>query len=270
MKNLFGPIVKLMKKKLSIIKIGGNVINSSEQLELFLYDFANLDGLKILVHGGGRKATEMADSLGLQPKMIGGRRVTDEANLEIVTMVYAGLLNKSIVAKLQKSGCNALGLSGADANVIRAHKRLVKDIDYGFAGDIDEVQDQTIGLFLNSGLVPVFSAITHDKQGQLLNTNADTIAAELAKSLSRDFEVELVYCFEKNGVLREVEDDDSVIEQIDRNKYEGLKKGGIIAEGMLPKMENCFDALQNGVYKVHIGKPKLISDKNIKHTTLML
>ncbi len=262
--------MKLMKKKLHIVKIGGNVINSSGQLDLFLYDFAKLDGLKILVHGGGRKATEMADSLGLQPQMIGGRRVTDKANLEIVTMVYAGLLNKNIVAQLQKSGCNALGLSGADANLIRAHKRIVKDIDYGFAGDIDEVDDQTIGLFLNAGLVPVFSAITHDKQGQLLNTNADTIAAELAKSLSRDFEVELVYCFEKNGVLREVEDDDSVIEQIDTNKYESLKKGGVIAEGMLPKMDNCFDALQNGVYKVLIGKPELISDKKIKHTTLIL
>lgn len=270
MKNLFGPIAKLMKKKLSIVKIGGNVINNSEELDLFLYDFAQLDGLKILVHGGGRKATEMADSLGLQPKLIGGRRVTDESNLEIVTMVYAGLLNKNIVAKLQKSGCNALGLSGADANVIRAHKRIIKDIDYGFAGDIDEVQDQTIGLFLNSGLVPVFSAITHDKQGQLLNTNADTIAAELAKGLSHDFEVELVYCFEKNGVLKDVDNDDSVIEQIDMNAYEKLKEEGVIAEGMLPKMENCFNALQHGVYKVHIGKPEFISDKHIKHTTLML
>jgi acetylglutamate kinase len=259
-----------MKNKLHIVKIGGNVINSSEQLDLFLCDFARLNGLKVLVHGGGKKATEMADSLGLQPQMIGGRRVTDKANLEIVTMVYAGLLNKNIVAQLQKSGCNALGLSGADANVIRAHKRIVKDIDYGFAGDIDEVDDQTIGLFLNAGIVPVFSAITHDKQGQLLNTNADTIAADLAKSLSRDFEVELVYCFEKNGVLREVEDDDSVIEQIDTNIYDSLKKGGVITEGMLPKMDNCFDALQNGVYRVLIGKPELISDKKIKHTTLML
>lgn len=259
-----------MKKKLRIIKIGGNVINSSEQLDLFLHDFSKVDGLKILVHGGGRKATEMADSLGLQPKMIGGRRVTDEANLEIVTMVYAGLLNKKIVASLQKSGCNALGLSGADANVIRAHKRIVKDIDYGFAGDIDEVQDKTIGLFLNSGLVPVFSAITHDGQGQLLNTNADTIAAELAKGLSHDFEVELVYCFEKNGVLEHIDNENSVIEQIDKNAYENLKDQGVIAEGMLPKMENCFDALQHGVHKVIIGKPELISNKKIKHTTLML
>lgn len=259
-----------MKKQLSIVKIGGNVINNSEQLDLFLHDFAKLDGLKILVHGGGRRATEMADSLGLQPKMIGGRRVTDEANLEVVTMVYAGLLNKNIVAKLQAKACNALGLSGADANVIRAHKRIVKEIDYGFAGDIDEVENKVIALFLYGGITPVFSAITHDGQGQLLNTNADTIAAELAKALSIEFEVELIYCFEKNGVLRQVDDDDSVIEQIDKMSYEHLKKDGVIAEGMLPKMENCFDALQEGVHKVLIGKPELVSDKHIKHTTLRL
>ena len=259
-----------MKKQLKIVKIGGNVINDSEQLDAFIHDFSELDGLKILVHGGGRKATEIADSLGLEPKMIGGRRVTDEANLEIVTMVYAGLLNKKIVAKLQNSGCNALGLSGADANLIQAHKRIVKDIDYGFAGDIDKVEGKTISLFLNGGLVPVFSAITHDKKGQLLNTNADTIAAELAKELSLDFEVELVYCFEKNGVLQQVENDNSVIQEIDKNKYELLKKSGVIAEGMLPKMENCFDALQGGVHKVHIGNPALVSDMKLKHTTLML
>ena len=259
-----------MKKQLSIVKIGGNVINNSKQLDLFLHDFAKLDGLKILVHGGGRRATEMADSLGLQPKMIGGRRVTDEANLEVVTMVYAGLLNKNIVSKLQAKACNALGLSGADANVVKAHKRIVKEIDYGFAGDIDEVDNKTIALFLNGGMTPVFSAITHDGQGQLLNTNADTIAAELAKGLSDEFEVELIYCFEKNGVLRQVNDDDSVIEQIDKISYERLKKEGVIAEGMLPKMENCFDALQEGVHKVLIGKPELISDKHIKHTTLLL
>ena len=259
-----------MKKQLSIVKIGGNVINNSEQLDLFLHNFAKLDGLKILVHGGGRRATEMADSLGLHPKMIGGRRVTDEANLEVVTMVYAGLLNKNIVAKLQAKACNALGLSGADANVIKAHKRVVKEIDYGFAGDIDEVENKAIALFLNGGITPVFSAITHDGQGQLLNTNADTIAAELAKGLSLEFEVELIYCFEKNGVLRQVDDDDSVIDQIDKITYERLKKEGVIAEGMLPKMENCFDALQEGVHKVLIGKPELISDKHIKHTTLLL
>jgi len=255
-----------MKKQLKIVKIGGNVINDSAQLDAFIHDFAKLDGLKILVHGGGRKATEIADSLGLEPKMVGGRRVTDEANLEVVTMVYAGLLNKKIVAKLQNSGCNALGLSGADGNLIQAHKRIVKDIDYGFAGDIDQVEGKTIGLFLNGGLVPVFSAITHDKKGQLL----DTIAAELAKELSLNFDVELVYCFEKNGVLEQVDNDDSVIQQIDKNKYELLKKSGVIAEGMLPKMKNCFDALQGGVHKVHIGNPTLVSDMNLIHTTLTL
>ena len=259
-----------MKKHLSIIKIGGNVINSKTELDSFLSDFAQLPGLKILVHGGGRKATEIADSMGLEPKMIGGRRVTDEANLEVVTMVYAGLLNKSIVAKLQAKACNALGLSGADANVIKAHKRIVKEIDYGFAGDIDEVEHNTISLFLNAGITPVFSAITHDKQGQLLNTNADTIAAEVAKGLSADFEVELIYCFEKNGVLKDVADDASVIENINCESYELLKSEGVINEGMLPKLENCFNSLRNGVGRVIIGKTELIRDRNIKHTMLTL
>ena len=259
-----------MKKHLSIIKIGGNVINSKTDLDSFLSDFAQLQGLKILVHGGGRKATEIADSMGLEPKMIGGRRVTDEANLEVVTMVYAGLLNKSIVAKLQAKACNALGLSGADANVIKAHKRIVKEIDYGFAGDIDEVESKTISLFLNAGITPVFSAITHNKKGQLLNTNADTIAAEVAKGLSADFEVELIYCFEKNGVLKDVEDDASVIENINSETYTFLKSEGVINEGMLPKLENCFNSLQNGVGKVIIGKTELIRDRTIKHTMLTL
>ena len=259
-----------MKKHLNIIKIGGNVINSETELDSFLSDFAHLPGLKILIHGGGRKATEIADSMGLEPKMIGGRRVTDEANLEVVTMVYAGLLNKSIVAKLQAKGCNALGLSGADANVIKAHKRIVKEIDYGFAGDIDAVDNETISLFLNGGIIPVFSAITHDKKGQLLNTNADTIAAEVAKGLSADFEVELIYCFEKNGVLKNVEDDESVIQSINSKSYEDLKNKGIINQGMLPKMENCFNSLKYGVKRVIIGKPELIRDRDKKHTTLIL
>ena len=259
-----------MKKQLRVIKIGGNVINSKPKLESFLSDFAELQGLKILIHGGGKKATEIADSMGLEPKMIGGRRVTDEANLEVVTMVYAGLLNKSIVAKLQAKACNALGLSGADANVIKAHKRIVKEIDYGFAGDIDEVESKTISLFLNAGITPVFSAITHNKQGQLLNTNADTIAAEVAKGLSADFEVELIYCFEKNGVLKNVEDDASVIENINSKTYALLKSEGVINEGMLPKLENCFDSLQNGVGRVIIGKTELIRDRTIKHTMLTL
>ena len=259
-----------MKKQLRVIKIGGNVINSETELDSFLSDFAELQGLKILVHGGGKKATEIADSMGLEPKMIGGRRITDEANLEVVTMVYAGLLNKNIVAKLQAKDCNALGLSGADANVIEAHKRIVKEIDYGFAGDIDQVENKIISLFLNAGTTPVFSAITHNKKGQLLNTNADTIAAEVANSLSVDFDVELIYCFEKNGVLKDVEDDESVIECINSKSYELLKSEGVINQGMLPKLENCFNSLQNGVGSVILGKPELIRDRNNKHTRLTL
>lgn len=259
-----------MKKQLSIIKIGGNIINNSEELDAFLNDFAALNALKILVHGGGRKATEVADAMGLQPKMIGGRRITDEANLKVVTMVYAGLLNKKIVSKLQSVNCNALGLSGADANVIQAHKRVVEEIDYGFAGDIDAVDKGTISLFLEGGITPVFSAITHDKKGQLLNTNADTIAAELAKELSSDYEVELIYCFEKKGVLRDVNDENSVIEEINTSLYDELKNDGIINEGMLPKMKNCFDSLQNGVDKVILGQPELLRDRSKKFTTLTI
>lgn len=259
-----------MKKQLSIIKIGGNVINNQGELHAFLNDFAALNTLKILVHGGGRKATEVSDALGLEPKMIGGRRITDKANLEVVTMVYAGLLNKSVVAQLQSFNCNALGLSGADANIIQAHKRIVKEIDYGFAGDIDAVDSSTISLFLEGGITPVFSAITHDRKGQLLNTNADTIAAELAKVLSQQYEVELIYCFEKKGVLRDVNDDNSIIEEMNGKLYDELKNDGVINEGMLPKLENCFDSLQNGVSRVIIGQPALLKDRNKKFTTLRL
>lgn len=259
-----------MKQTLSIVKIGGNVINNPEELEKFLGDFASLDSLKILVHGGGRKATEVADAMGLEAKMVGGRRITDLGNLDVVTMVYAGLLNKNIVAKLQSMDCNSLGLSGADANVVQAHKRIVKEIDYGFAGDIDAVNTSTISLFLEAGITPVFAAITHDKKGQLLNTNADTIAAELAKALSEQYQVELIYCFEKKGVLKDVNDDDSVIENINGSLYAELKKEGIINEGMLPKMENCFDSLESGVHKVILGLPELIKDRSKKYTTLSI
>ena len=258
------------KQSLRIIKIGGNIINDKESLSSFLLDFSRMEGLKILIHGGGNKATEMANDLGLQPKMIGGRRITDEANLEIVTMVYAGLLNKNIVTQLQFNNCNAIGLSGADANCITAHKRVIKEIDYGFAGDVDEVNSEAIKLFLENGMIPVFCAITHDTKGQLLNTNADTISSEIAKALSHDFKVELVYCFEKNGVLEDVNYANSVIERINRETYKDLKRKNIIAEGMLPKLKNCFEALENGVAKVIIGNPKVISNKNQKYTTLTL
>lgn len=259
-----------MKEKLKIVKIGGNVINDSTYLQVFLEDFAQMEGLKILVHGGGKKATELSESLGIETKMINGRRITDEAGLDIVTMVYAGLLNKKIVAGLQKYNCDAIGLSGADGNSITAHKREVKDVDYGFAGDVDEVSDQMILTLINAGLSPVFCAITHDKKGQLLNTNADTIASELAKALSSKFQVELVYCFEKDGVLTDLNDDSSIIEFIDKEVYAELLSKGLIVGGMLPKLSNCFDALEHGVSRVLIGRPELIRETRRKHTLMTL
>jgi len=257
-----------MKNKLTIVKIGGNVINDEVALTTFLADFTSIDGLKIVVHGGGKKASEMSEKMGLTPKMINGRRITDAANLDVVTMVYAGLLNKNITAKLQQQNCNAIGLSGADANIIKGHKRIVKDIDYGFAGDVDEVDDSVIKILLENNLTPVFCAITHDKNGQLLNTNADTIASEIAGALASSYNVQLIYCFEKNGVLRDVNDDYSVIENIDSESYKELKQKNIIAEGMLPKLENCFYALHKGVEKIIIGNPKVIVNQDQKYTSL--
>jgi len=265
----YESIIK-MKQKLKIVKIGGDVINNKEALSSFLSDFSKIKESKILVHGGGKRATEMISKLGLKPKMVNGRRVTDKETLEIVTMVYAGLLNKNITAQLQQNNCNAIGLSGADANTILAHKRIEKDVDYGFAGDVDIVNSDVIKTLVENKLTPVFCAITHDNKGQLLNTNADTIAAELAKGMSKYFEVELIYCFEKLGVLADVDNDSTLIEKIDFIMLSFLKKANIISDGMLPKIDNCFDALQNGVTKVIIGKPEVISNKNLKHTTLVL
>ncbi len=257
-------------KKLTIVKVGGNVINNPEALESFLTDFATLEGNKILVHGGGKRATQLAGELGVEATMINGRRVTDAATIEIVTMVYAGLLNKNIVATLQSKQCNALGLSGADGNSIQAHKRIVVDVDYGFAGDVDGINATNIATFIKGGMTPVFCAITHDGNGQLLNTNADTIASTIAVGMSDLYDVSLVYTFEKNGVLTSVEDDDSVITTINSEKYSQLKKEGIIADGMLPKMENCFNALQQGVSEVIIGNPTVIKNKKQLFTTLTL
>lgn len=259
-----------MKDKLTIVKIGGNVINDNVALSSFLADFALIEGLKILIHGGGKKATEIATKIGIAPNLISGRRITDEANLEVVTMVYAGLLNKKIVAQLQQYNCNAIGLSGADANTIKAHKRIVKNVDYGFAGDVDEVNDSVLKIMLKNDLTPVFCAITHDKNGQLLNTNADTIASEVASALVGLYQVELFYCFEKNGVLNEISDDDSVIEKMNFNYYTKLRRAGLISEGMLPKLENCFNALNKGVSKIVIGNQSVIVNTNQKHTSLTL
>ncbi len=261
----------MAKRGLKIIKIGGNIINSDVALNSFLKDFSNVSEPKILVHGGGKKATDISSKLGLEPKMIGGRRVTDKATLEVVTMVYAGLLNKKIAAILQKNGCNAIGLSGADANCISAHKRILKDIDYGFAGDIDQINTSSIQVFLQNGMTPVFCAITHDKKGQLLNTNADTIASEMAIALTHSYEVELNLIFELQGVLESFNNKASVIPHINEKKYEQLIEKKIISDGMIPKLHNCFNALKSGVQKVIIGDATLIKKGPVNlYTTLSL
>lgn len=260
----------MANQTLQIVKIGGNVINNEEALNSFLKDFSELNGSKILVHGGGRKATEVSSAMGLEPKMINGRRVTDEATVEVVTMVYAGLLNKKITAKLQSYGCNAMGLSGADANCILAHKRIVKDIDYGFAGDVDEINSEIIDVLLKNNVTPVFCAITHNKNGQLLNTNADTIASEVSIGMSQLYNTELNFVFELKGVLESIDDKDSVITEINTIKYEQLVAQGIIADGMIPKLYNCFNALEKGVGKVKIGDASLVKNSTKLYTTLSL
>ncbi len=259
-----------MKTKLSVVKIGGNIIENESALRDFLTDFAAMEGYKILVHGGGRTATRIAEQLGVPAQMVGGRRITTRETLDVIVMVYGGLTNKNIVSLLQSLDCNAIGLSGADGNTIVSDKRPVKDIDYGYAGDIKQVNAHAVKALLESNMTPVFCAITHDKKGQLLNTNADTIASEVAIAMSEHFETSLYYCFEKKGVLRSIEDDNSVIEHINTEKYEQLLAENIIADGMLPKMHNCFNALQQHVSKVHIGLPGMIVGKERLYTTLTL
>lgn len=241
---------------LHIIKIGGNVIDNSENLHSFLKDFAALDGYKILVHGGGKVATQLSATLGIEAKLVDGRRITDIETLRVVTMVYGGLINKNIVASLQAINCNAIGLTGADGDFIRAKKRPVKTIDYGFVGDIDKhsINPGNLKSLLEAGFVPVFCALTHDGQGQLLNTNADTIASALAVALSKLYETTLIYCFEKKGVLQDIDDEDSLIREINPQRYEELKEKQIINGGMLPKLDNAFTAIACGVKAVIIGK----------------
>lgn len=255
---------------LKIIKVGGNIIDNPEALNHFLVAFSKVKGPKILVHGGGKLATKLAKDMQVPVNMIDGRRITDAETLDIITMVYAGKINKSIVAQLQGLQCNALGFTGADGNTIQSVKRPVKTIDYGFVGDIENVHPEVLEPLLKLQITPVFCAITHDKKGQLLNTNADTIASALAVGLSELFDVELIYIFEKNGVLLSVEDDDSVIENMNTEIYEKLKQDGIIADGMLPKLTNCFEALKAGVSKVVIGNASVIGHNPQKHTTLKL
>ncbi|TMU55495.1 acetylglutamate kinase [Flagellimonas algicola] len=259
-----------MGEKLSIVKIGGNVIEDNSQLSHTLSLFSKMKGNKILVHGGGKKATEIGNKLGIKAHMINGRRITDSKSLDVAIMVYAGLVNKKIVAQLQSQGTNAIGMSGADANAIQAHKRPVKEIDFGWVGDVDGVNSNGIFNLLQAGFTPIFCALTHDGKGQLFNTNADTIAAELAIGMSGLFETTLFYCFEKQGVLRSIEDEDSVIQHINSETYESLLEGGIIADGMLPKMHNCFHALQNKVKQVCIGNHTMLDASNSNFTTLTL
>ncbi len=259
-----------MKQKLSIIKIGGNVIEEENQLAKFLSSFSKMEGLKILVHGGGKLATQLAEKLGIQSQLVGGRRITDEESLKVITMVYGGLTNKNIVAQLQANNCNAIGLSGADGNTIQAHKRPVKTIDYGYAGDVDGINVTTINALLTTGLVPVFCAITHNGKGQLLNTNADTIASEIAIGMSGLYETTLYYCFEKKGVLMDVAEENSVVKHINSQSYQELLDQKIIADGMLPKLENCFHALNKNVHKVCIGDISMLQPTTALYTTITL
>lgn len=258
-----------MKINLHIIKIGGNVIDDEAQLKAFLKEFASIESPKILVHGGGKIATEFNKKLGNESVLIEGRRVTSEAELDTVVMTYAGLINKKIVGLLQQHSCNSIGLSGADGNSIQATKRSPHPIDYGFVGDIEKINSSFIQLLLNNDITPVFCAISHDGKGQLLNTNADTIASELAIALSGEYATELIYCFEKNGVLSNVEDELSVIETINLQVYEQLKKDKVIVSGMLPKMDNCFHALTNNVQKVIIRNADLASTNPFTQLTLL-
>ena len=228
------------------------MVEDNDRLRRFLSGFAAAGGRKVLVHGGGRRATAVAARLGVESRMVDGRRITDKDMLEVVTMIYGGLVNKNIVAGLQANGVNALGLTGADADAVRSHKRPVKDIDYGYVGDVDRVAADRLSTLIEAGITPVMAPLTHDGQGCLLNTNADTIAAETAKALAAMYDVTLVFCFEKKGVLADPDDDDSVIPVITRADYARLAASGTVAGGMLPKLDNAFAALEAGVSRVNI------------------
>jgi acetylglutamate kinase len=245
-------------EKLILIKVGGKIVEEPASLKQLLTDFAKIEGHKVLVHGGGRSATAMAARLGIESKMVNGRRITDEETLKVVTMVYGGLVNKQIVAGLQALGVNALGLTGADLNYMRSEKRPVKDVDYGFVGDVKEVNASILADLIAKDVVPVLAPLTHDKSGNLLNTNADTIAGEAAKALATYFDVTLMYCFEKKGVLKDENDDDSVIAELTPALFESYVQSGVIQGGMIPKLENAFEALKAGVKKVVITRADLI------------
>lgn len=255
-------------QKLTIVKVGGKVVEEPETLHQLLKDFATIPSPKILVHGGGRSATAMAERLGVETQMIEGRRITDAPMLEVVTMVYGGLVNKNIVAGLQSHQQNALGMTGADMNIIRSKKRVHPTIDYGFVGDIEEVNEEALKLLLTEGVVPVIAPLTHDGKGNMLNTNADTMAGFVAAALATSFEVTLVFCFEKKGVLSDVEDEDSVIPLITPKEFQKLKKEKVIVEGMIPKLDNGFEALEKGVHQIRITNIQGLSSGNNNGTIL--
>ena len=257
-----------MKSVLKIVKTGGKLIEDKSRFQEFLKDFSAMEGPKILVHGGGNFATEVATKLGYETKMLDGRRITDANSMQVITMVYAGLISKNIVAGLQKLGSNAVGLCGADGKSVISRKRPVKEVDYGYVGDIEEINVAFISSLLEQGIIPVFSAISYSDDGEILNTNADSIAAEISKAMSREYETELYYCFEKKGVLADAQDDDSVIEVLDKEKYQELVEKKIISDGMLPKLHNCFQALENGVSTIYLGDSGLLQ-KNSIHTKIV-
>ena len=242
----------MMKEKLTVIKVGGKIVEEEATLNQLLADFSAIEGYKVLVHGGGRSATKLAAQLGIESKMVNGRRITDAEPLNVVTMVYGGFVNKNIVAGLQAKGVNAMGFTGADMNVIRSVKRPVKEVDYGFVGDVEKVNAELLGSLIRQGVVPVMAPLTHDGQGSMLNTNADTIAGETAKALAELFDVTLVFCFEKKGVLSDENDDDSVIPVITPELFQEYVEKGIIQGGMIPKLENSFSAIDAGVSQVVI------------------
>lgn len=248
-----------MEQLLTIVKVGGKVLENPETLQDFLEDFSSLPNPKILVHGGGRSATTMASRLGIETKMVEGRRVTDADMLEVVTMVYGGLVNKTVVAGLQAMDINAMGITGADLNLIKAHKRIGTEVDYGFVGDVDEVNVTPLIPLIKQGIVPVVAPLTHDGQGSLLNTNADTIASSLAVAFSKILDTRLMFCFEKPGVLINPDDDTSVISFLNRELFDMYRDEGIISEGMVPKLENGFNSLANGVAEVIITNTEGLS-----------
>lgn len=248
------------KAKITLIKVGGKVVEDQQSLNQLLSSFTQIKGYKALIHGGGRLATQIAEKLGVETQMVDGRRITSDEMLEVVTMVYGGLVNKSIVAALQAKGINALGLTGADLNCILSEKRPVKEIDYGWVGDVKQVAGSDLGSLIQKGIVPVMAPLTHDGKGHMLNTNADTIASELAKALVSEFEVTLVYCFEKEGVLQSIDDDSSVIKELNYASYQQYISKGVIEGGMIPKLDNAFAAIEAGVHKVIITKSTSVGD----------